>query len=167
MDTLSHGLWAIVLVKGLFKKVNLWLAFLFGVLPDVIPFGIPFMTMILSGAKPSGDPSSFHFPSYVQPLYSITHSLIIAVFVFLLIYLITKKAYVWMLGWPLHILVDIPTHSKEFFPTPLFYPISNFAVDGVNWGNPYIFFPNWILLITLLIFVFRKEIKMLFGKIKK
>lgn len=160
MDTLSHGLWAVLLVKGIFKKAQLWLAFLFGILPDIIPFGIPFIQRIFAGGGEfgRGGPPSF-VPEYIHTLYGVTHSLVIVALIFLLIYLIRKKVYIWMLGWPLHILVDIPTHSKEFFPTPIFYPVSNFVIGGINWSNPYIFFPNWILLFTFMIIVFRKEIK--------
>ena len=166
MDTLSHGLWAVLLVKGAFNKGKLWLAFLFGILPDIIPFGIPFISMLFTGFR-FGPPTETSIPSYVHLLYGITHSLIILFLVFALIYIFKKKIYVWMLGWPLHILVDIPTHSKEFFPTPLFYPLSNITISGIRWSNPYIFFTNWILLITLGIIVFRKDISRYFKKFRK
>lgn len=52
-----------------------------------------------------------------------------------------------MLAWPLHILIDIPTHTAEFFPTPFLWPVSNFHVDGISWGNPFIFYPDLILLV--------------------
>lgn len=166
MDNISHGLWAILLVRGIFNKGQLWLAFLIGVLPDIIPLGIPFIQFVFSGARPSEE-SLYNLPAYVHFLYAITHSLIIMVMVFLLIYLIKKKIYIWMLGWPLHILIDIPTHSKEFFPTLFLYPISNFTINGINWGNPYIFFPNWILLTILFIIVFWKNIKRLANRLFK
>lgn len=167
MDTISHGLYSVFLVKGVFNKGKLWLAFLFGILPDIIPFGIPFITMIFSGLSFSRDNPSQFIPSYTNALYNFTHSLVIAFVIFGLIYLIKKKVYVWMLGWPLHILVDIPTHSGDFFPTPFLYPISNFTINGIGWGNPYIFFPNWILIAILAIIVFNKEIKEFFKKQRK
>ncbi len=159
MDTISHGLWAIVLVKGFFKKTSLWLSFLFGILPDIIPFGIPFIQMVFSGFSFSRDHAPQFVPGYTHFLYNFTHSLIIVLLVFLAVYLFKKKIYFFMLGWPLHILIDIPTHSKEFFPTPFLYPLASVSIDGISWGNPYIFFTNWILLIILLVVVFRKEIK--------
>lgn len=158
MDIISHGLWAIVLVKGFFKKVNLWLAFFFGILPDLIPFTIPTILVLFSGKLPSKEVAKNLIPNYTHILYDFTHSLVIVLLVFLIIYLFRKKIYVWMLGWPLHILVDIPTHTKDFFSTPFLYPLTSFSINGVKWGNPYVFFTNWILLIILLLVVFRKEI---------
>ena len=166
MDTISHGLYSVFLVKGIFKKGKLWLAFLFGILPDIIPFGIPFIQKIISGISFSKDNPSQLILSYTHFLYNFTHSIVIAFVIFGLIYLFKKRIYVWMLGWPLHILVDIPTHSNAFFPTPLLYPISNFTINGIGWGNPYIFFPNWILIAVLFFIVFNKEIKMFFKKLR-
>ena len=161
MDVFSHGLWGLILAKGFFKKSTLWLAFLVGVLPDVIPFSTTFIRIIITGTMPARhDPSSFVVPAYTNFLYSMTHSLVVILFVFWLIYLIRKDIPYYMLAWPLHVLIDIPTHTKEFFPTPILFPLSNFSINGVSWSAPYIFFPNIILLVVALVFVFRKK---LFG----
>ena len=66
--------------------------------------------------------------------------------VFGLIWLVRKKPFVPMLAWLLHIAIDIPTHSVQFFPTPFLEPISSYVVNGIMWGQPIIFFPNLILL---------------------
>ena len=164
MDTLSHGLYGLIAVKAL-KKSKLFLGFLFGILPDIIPFGLIFIQTSILGNQRYGDGPPTNIPSYVSTIYSYTHSFVIMILVFLIVYLFRKKIYAWMLGWPLHILVDIPTHSKEFFPTSFLYPISSYTFDGVIWSNPWIFFPNWILILSLLIFLFRKEIRNKFRKI--
>ena len=39
-----------------------------------------------------------------------------------------------MFGWPLHILADIPSHSYIFYPTPAFWPIASWKLDGFQWG---------------------------------
>jgi membrane-bound metal-dependent hydrolase YbcI (DUF457 family) len=59
-----------------------------------------------------------------------------------------------MLAWPLHILVDIPTHSSQFFPTPFLWPVSDFYINGVSWGQPIIFIPNAILIVCLYVYYF-------------
>jgi len=159
MDTISHGLWAILLVKGVFNKSKLFLTFLFGILPDVLTFGLFFIENIIFGARAIGTPVPENLPSYIPFLYEITHSLVLVFVVFLIIYLFKKKIYIWMLGWPLHILVDIPSHSKDFFPTPFLYPLSDFTIGGISWTNPYMFFSNWILLIILFGILYRKELK--------
>jgi len=158
MDTLSHGLWGGI-AFGRRKRVDFWAAFLFGVLPDLLSFGI-FITgswigifdhpSFSSGEHP--DPSMI--PAFVHAAYNITHSLVIFLAVCGIVFLIRKKAYWPMMAWGLHILYDIPTHSSEFFPTPFLWPVSDFSIDGVSWSHPYIFFPNWILLPVLLFWFF-------------
>jgi len=64
-----------------------------------------------------------------------------------------------MWAWGLHILMDIPTHSTDFFPTPFLWPFSGYRVDGISWGHPYIFFPNVVVLIVLYILFFLKKKK--------
>jgi len=153
MDFISHGLWSGVAFGRKSKKYFLW-SFLIGIAPDVLSFGIFMAANVLgilgdssaSWQREAGTPPMDSIPVFVHVLYNFTHSLVIFGIVFLLVWLIWKKP-VWpLLAWGLHILVDIPSHSDTFFPTPFLYPISDFHVNGINWGNPIIFFPNWILL---------------------
>jgi membrane-bound metal-dependent hydrolase YbcI (DUF457 family) len=88
-------------------------------------------------------------PQYVDILYNFTHSLVIFALVFLLVWFFLKKPYWLLCAWALHILIDIPSHSLAFFPTPFLWPVSNFKIDGIGWGDPIIFFPNVALLVVL------------------
>jgi len=160
MDTLSHALWGYVATQ---RKAKFWKAAFFGAFPDLFAFTIPFVMMVFAGGMFTRHRPNF--PEYISTLYNISHSLIICALVFGIIYAFRKKLYIWMIGWPLHILMDIPTHEKEFFPTLFLYPFSNFVVDGIRWSNPYIFFTNWGLLIILYGYLFRKEIKVFWKKI--
>lgn len=92
-------------------------------------------------------------------MYRPTHSLIIFAAAFLLISLIRKKPMWEMAAWGLHIIYDIPFHEYRFFPTPFLWPFSSFTIDGWSWGNPWIFFPNIILLAILYLcfFIVRKN----------
>ena len=45
-------------------------------------------------------------------------------------------AFLLWLPWYSNILLDIPTHTLQFFPTPVFYPLSDFGVDGTRWSDP-------------------------------
>lgn len=160
MDVISHGLWGGV-AFGRKNKKDFWWSFLFGVMPDLLSFGILMVATTL-GLSPrpdwGGHPRSVNIPDYVYSLYNITHSLVVFAVVFAIVYLIRRKPFLPMLAWGLHILFDIPTHSTEFFPTPFLWPFSSFKVDGVPWSNPNIFFPNLILLFIFYIwfFVFKK-----------
>jgi len=60
-----------------------------------------------------------------------------------------------MLAWPAHIILDFFTHSIEFFPTPILWPISDFKFDGIPWSNPIVFFANVICIFFL--FVYRRK----------
>lgn len=149
MDIISHGLWGGA-AFGRKNKRNFWTAFVIGMLPDLVAFSGPFITNlfgITSGPHYSdGRPDGASIAPYVYSMYNFTHSLVIFAVVFFVVWIFRKKPQ-WLLGaWGLHILVDIPSHASSFFPTPFLWPVSNFHVNGINWGNPIIFFPNLILL---------------------
>ncbi|QQS60675.1 hypothetical protein IPN41_01740 [Candidatus Falkowbacteria bacterium] len=149
MDVVSHGLWG-GLAFGRTKRQDYWLAFLFGVLPDVLSFGI-FTIAQLVGIEPridwANNPTNADIPAYVHVLYNYTHSFIIFAVVFLGLWLILKRPYIPLLAWGIHIILDIFTHSDSFFATPFLWPLSDFKIDGTPWSHPLIFFPNWILII--------------------
>ena len=54
-----------------------------------------------------------------------------------------------MLGWPFHIVLDFPFHTREFFPSKIFWPLWDFTVDGISWGQPKVWLPNLAGLILL------------------
>ena len=156
MDTFSHALYG----KGLFgyRKYR-WTSFLFGALPDLSSFGVYFLVLFFSNFQKLqyGRPSIEEIPIWVIELYNISHSLITA-FVFIAIVYFVKKDLSWpMLAWPVHIIIDLFTHSIEFFPTPIFWPLSNYRFDGIPWSNIYVFITNIIMI--FLIFFYRYIIK--------
>jgi len=154
MDIISHGLWGSLLV-GRQNKTQFWLAFFFGVAPDLFSFGIfTVLTLLGINSRPdwsAGPPPMEAIPAYINTFYNITHSLIIFLIIFTLVSLILKKPLWVMLAWPLHILLDIFTHSSEFFPTPFLWPVASYTFNGIGWGTPSIFFTNWGLLLILYI----------------
>ncbi len=152
MDIISHGLYGGI-AFGRKSKISYWKAFFFGIMPDLFSFGIFFaMNILMLASGPDfekGPPDPSLIPTYVHSLYNVTHSLIVAALVIGGVWLFLKKPMIELFAWPLHILVDIPTHSTAFFPTPFVWPVSSFRIDGVSWGHPYIFFPNVIFLVIL------------------
>ncbi len=152
MDTLSHGLWG-SLAFGRRSKKSFWLAFFFGVAPDLFSFG-PFFASTLLGFAPWPDFSAHQsdpnlIPRYVHLLYRPTHSLIIFSAAFLLVWLIRRKPLWEMSAWGLHVLYDIPLHDRGFFATPFLWPISSYTFNGWSWGHWWIFFPN-VAVLTIL-----------------
>ncbi len=153
MDTLSHALWG----KGLFgyRKYR-WYSFLFGALPDLFSFGIYFIHSIFFSSSPlMGRPTRSEIPEWVYSLYDISHSLVIASIFIFIAYKINKEFAFPMLAWPAHIILDFFTHSIEFFPTPILWPISDFKFDGIPWSNPIVFFANVICIFFL--FIYRRK----------
>ncbi len=152
MDTLSHGLYGGI-AFGRKTKVSYWKSFFFGVAPDLFSFGIFTVATVLGlVAGPdwgAGTPDPSAIPTYVHHLYNVTHSFITAAVVIGLVWFIIKRMPVEMFAWPLHIIVDIPTHSSAFFPTPFLWPFLDYRFDGISWSNPYIFIPNVALLVVL------------------
>ena len=151
MDIISHGLWGGV-AFGRQNKKTFWQAFFFGIAPDLFSFGIYTFASITGLLNPALAQRAMQhdmsqIPQFVHVLYGYTHSLVVFALAFALAWVVRKKPLTVMLAWPLHILVDIPTHAETFFPTPFLWPLSNFHFNGINWGNPVIFFPNLALLI--------------------
>lgn len=157
MDIISHGLWGGIAV-GRKSKKSYWLSLFFGVAPDLFSFGIFFMSTFLGFAERphfgSEPPDLSLIPAYVGHLYNITHSLVIFALGFFVLWLIFRKPVWESLAWGLHVLLDIPTHTYKFFPTPFLWPISSFKLDGHSWGTPEIFIPDVTLLAVLYIWFF-------------
>lgn len=160
MDIVSHGLWG-GLAFGRKNRRTFCLAFFYGVLPDLFSFG-PFYVAVLLGlaerphfGHEPPDPSLI--PAYVHRVYSVTHSLIVFLFAFALLWAVFRKPIWEAFAWGLHILFDIFTHSYRFFPTPFLWPISDFKVNGWPWGMPAIFIPNLILLALLYAWFFLRQ----------
>jgi membrane-bound metal-dependent hydrolase YbcI (DUF457 family) len=154
MDTISHALWG----KGLFgyRKYR-WYALLFGAIPDLFSFGIYFLFKLITNPTnlKLGKPSIDEIPNWVFNLYDFSHSILVALLFIGIISRINKDFCFPMLAWPLHIIIDFFTHSVQYFPTPIFWPISNYRFDGIPWSNPIIWFSNIFLII--LIFIYRKR----------
>ena len=154
MDTLSHALWG----KGLFGYRGYGkLAILFGTMPDLCSFGILGVMQIITKEFSPGPPKIETIPDWIIFNYDITHSFVTA---FICIYIVSRYnqdiAFA-RLAWPFHILLDFPFHSKEYFPTKLLYPLTNFSFDGIPWSNPEVWFPNISGIIILFIYRFKTK----------
>ena len=161
MDIFSHGLWG-SLAFGRRSKKSFLVSFLCGMAPDLFSFGIFFVAIILGlSDRPdfSEPPVSSNIPHYVSQLYQFTHSFIIFLILFFMLWTLFRRPIWEFSAWGLHILFDIPTHSYQFFPTPFLWPISHFEVNGIPWGSPQIFIPNIALLAACYIwfFIYRRR----------
>lgn len=170
MDIFAHGLWAAVAAKGANKsqkgpRLRVGATVLWGILPDIFAFTISIAWMVgglLFGnltlgefgtnrpplAEPLGPHTIFVFSiSFV--LYQISHSIVVFLFVFFAVWVLYRRP-MWELGgWLLHILIDIPTHTYQFFPTPVFWPLFDWKFDGFAWGTPWFIIFNYTALLLL------------------
>jgi hypothetical protein len=176
MDILAHGLWAGAAYKAINKKVkkpfNIKMAVFWGVFPDLFAFTIGFVwlfgNLIFGGMSFSDLPQPqeaepapqdtlpiFHLTS---TLYNISHSAIVFLIVFGILFLIFRRP-IWELGgWMIHILLDIPTHSYRFFPTPVLWPLSGWKFNGFSWATPWFLIVNYAAIIIIYLLLRGKEL---------
>ena len=131
MDDFSHALWSYVLFS---KTPFALLAAVVSILPDVLPF-IPSVLHNWSQGKFIGKLRVKQMPKflqhYVHIVFGVTHSLIIAIIVSVIVLLVWPEQW-WILVWPLHVLIDIFTHAKEE-PTLFLWPLSEYGYGGWLW----------------------------------
>jgi len=173
MDILAHALWA----GGISKLFNLkkvtkekisvkWAAF-WGVFPDLFAFTISFVILFYNLIFKHISLSDFPRPDAIEPvngvssmfgtsymLYNYSHSILIFILVFIIVYFIFKRPVYSLFGWLFHIVVDIPTHSYAFFPTPFLWPLSSWKFDGISWATPWFMVLNYSLLVIIYIIIF-------------
>jgi hypothetical protein len=163
MDILAHALWA---GAGVALARRRWpisprtaaLTVTLAVLPDA-PHMLPIVGWSVfgpgtaaavegyAGAIPGQEPA---LPPMVEllshHLHCITHSAIIAALVTLLMWAWLRRPWVPLLGWWSHIAIDVFTHSVDYYPSPVLYPITRQGFDGVAWNTPWFLALNYAAL---------------------
>ena len=108
---------------------TVWAAAGFSLLPDAASLGVAFAQMLVRGQA-----LSFHrLPPYVFILYRYTHSLIVAALCVLVWRAAVRPLVLPALAWPFHILADSVLHDDGRWQTPMFFPLSDWHIQGINW----------------------------------
>ena len=163
MDIVAHALWTTAVGISIHRKRRFslaWLAF-WGIFPDLFSFAVPAVVRIgwyLTGVTPHLLPdakSPQHF-QFVWQLYYASHSLITFGIVFGLIWLLKKRPALELLGWLLHILIDIPTH-QGIFALHFLWPLSPFSISGVRWENRWFLAMNYAALLLAYVGMWMKR----------
>ncbi|MCR4323242.1 MAG: hypothetical protein NUV61_04110 [Candidatus Azambacteria bacterium] len=175
MDVFSHGLWAGAVGRGIGqvggKKLSMWRAAAWGVFPDVVAFAPWFVWFFWNIALGTMTVADLPRPEAVEPavrdtlpifritslLYSVSHSLVLFFLVSVVVVLIMRRVPWVMGGWLLHILMDIPTHSYQFYPTPFLWPLSEWKFDGFSWGTPWFIIVNYSTLAIIYFLLWKKR----------
>lgn len=172
MDVLAHALWV---GAGVTLARRRWpfspriaaLTVALAVAPDV-PHLLPIMAWSVFGEGTIATVTGYayaipsHVPvvppvvdSFSHHLYCTTHSAIIAAVVTLLMWVCLRRLWIPLLGWWTHIVIDVFTHSADYFPAPLLYPITREGFDGVAWNAPWFMALNYAALATAYLWLWR------------
>lgn len=166
MDVFAHGFWsaaAATFAKEKQQKISVgWSAF-WGVFPDLFAFTVPFASRffnLLSGHPQMEFVRDQNAPQFALALtlYQYSHSLVIWAVVFGIVWAAYRRPRYELLAWLLHILIDIPTHTEQFFPTPMLFPISSYHFPyGISWGTRWFMIINYSLLVLMWLALFIKN----------
>jgi len=162
MDVLAHSLWSIAVLPGdqIAGKV------IFGILPDIMVFAPNLIVYLLRNKKFTRFESREQMMEWfdrkdnrwVKTLYRWTHSLVVWSVIVLTGFLFcnnSSNAPPWfILAAPLHILMDIPTHTKSSFPVKFLTPFSSFQIDGFHWSQKWALLINYLLISIIIILRF-------------
>ena len=173
MDIVAHGLWAGAIGGALGRKVRmtratLWGMIGLGVAPDIVPM-LPVIAYAFANprslqfvlayvtATPGLEPA---LPPWVSELthhlHCTMHSVVVLCGLTLVLWFLKRRFPIVLLGWWSHLLIDIPTHSADYYAVPLFYPISERAFDGVAWHEPWLMAANYLALIVVYVWLYRR-----------
>ncbi|MFH0714694.1 MAG: hypothetical protein V1847_03350 [Candidatus Diapherotrites archaeon] len=124
MDTVSHAFWAFFATR---EKKWKWQSVCFSILPDVPRlFGIAYWVLLGLGYHAALEMSVRSF----ETIFSIAFHSLVVVAIFALLWFCFRRA--WpigaLVGWLLHIVLDILTHGGD--AQPIFWPLSDFSISS-------------------------------------
>ena len=174
MDIVAHGLWAALLCRWRGKQrpmqrtTTAWTVGL-AMAPDLVQ-----LTPIVIGALvlPEGWSrlqAYFHALPHYQPvlppvvealmhhLHCTMHSAVVASVVTFIVF--KWKGHFWwpLVGWWLHIGIDVFTHSANFYPSPVLYPFTQDGFDGLAWNTPWFLWLNYVAIALLWLWLSRSR----------
>jgi hypothetical protein len=180
MDIFSHGLWGLVYAKAMNHRkgrqtpLRLGWSTFWGAFPDLIAFGPSFL--MLGWALATGEHSFNDLPfgrgHHPEPgsmtqlamfqiagsIYTVSHSAVVFSAVLsgvLLAHTFFKEHIPFrnvleLFPWLIHILMDVPTHTSQFYPTPIFWPLSDWKfMSGITWISPWVWGTNIFAIVIL------------------
>jgi LexA-binding, inner membrane-associated putative hydrolase len=163
MDIAAHALWAGIGVVALRRRrpitpATAVLAVALAVLPDVLQL-LPVLGwwLLADGswaalrafvvAVPGQEPG---LPQAVQwwshQWHCVMHSAPVAVLVTALVWVASRSFWLPLLGWWSHIVIDVFTHSADYYAVPVLYPFTERGFDGIAWTTPWFMALNYAAL---------------------
>lgn len=165
MEIVAHGLGAaaaaISAKRTTSARIRVGWTVWWAMFPDVLAFGPSIaagLWLRLAGGPNSGSAGGHVLP-HVHiglPLYPAGHSLIVFLLVFGVTTILARRIVFELLGWLLHILIDIPTHSLSYYATRFLWPISDFRIDGIAWWTRWFWLSTYVALVVVYFLMWRK-----------
>ena len=81
------------------------------------------------------------------------HSAPIAGVVTLVAWVACRAFWIPLLGWWLHIVIDVFTHSADYYAVPVLYPFTERGFDGIAWITPWFMVLNYAALTAVAIWL--------------
>jgi hypothetical protein len=173
MDVLAHALWAglgVALARRRWAtsvpRRTAALTVAAAVAPD-LPHLLPIAGWVLVGqgtwasikdyayALPGQEPA---LPSSVESLthhlHCIAHSAVIALVVTVLVWALLRRPWIPLFGWWSHIVIDVFTHSTDYYPSPVLYPLTREGFNGLAWNEPWFMVLNYAALLVGAVWLF-------------
>jgi hypothetical protein len=162
MDIVAHGLWvgigvALARRRWPITRREAAATVALAIVPDLAQ-----LLPLLGRAAISGDLHVLHTYATALPglepslpaavalwthhLHCALHSAVLAGLVTLLVWIAARSLWLPLLGWWSHILIDVFTHSAEFYPVPVLYPFTQRGFDGLAWNTPWFLAVNYAAL---------------------
>lgn len=166
MDIVAHTLWAaagavVIHRRRPMSRGTAMIAVALAAVPDVIHL-LPLAGWWLFGdgsfaalrayavAVPGQEPV---LPQLVglllHHLHCVMHSAPIAAVTTLALWAVLRTLWIPLLGWWSHIVIDVFTHSADYYAVPVLYPFSYRGFDGIAWITPWFMALNYAALATV------------------
>jgi len=108
----------------------------------------------LPGHEPAMPPA-VHLWSH--HLHCLMHSAPVAGLATVLLWPLRRIVKLPLLAWWSHIVIDVFTHSAEFYPVPVLYPVTYRGFDGLAWNTPWFMVFNYAALTAVGVWLLRSR----------
>ena len=86
-------------------------------------------------------------------LHCVMHSALVCGAVTGVLWAVRGGLWIPLLGWWSHIVIDVFTHSADFYPSPVFYPITQRGFNGLAWNTPWFTAVNYAALAAVFLWL--------------
>ncbi len=90
-------------------------------------------------------------------LHCTAHSAVVAGLVTLVVWRYKPAFLIPLLGWWSHIIIDVFTHSADYYASPVLYPLTQRGFDGIAWNTPWFMVANYLALAVVGLLLLRSR----------